>query len=170
MVYALVNLKLTSTPSPPPSVPYSKVGHFLTLLRGGVGNTKQQNTWVLILNMEGKGKELAFVSKCHSRKFIHHRIMLISKKHSAAPKTMRWLLNSSTIIDHTKNHPIKDNVPVRGILTQFSWTNPQKLKFRRGLVRSGGGGDFLWCNDHDTHCNHMRWNLLFAFVNSKSAV
>ena len=146
-------------------------------------NMKQQNTWVLILNMEGKGKESAFLSKCHSRKFSHHRIMLISKKHSAAPKTKRWLLNSSTIIDHTKNHSIKENVPVRGIWTQFSWTNAQKLKFCRGLVWSGGGGDdllvicsslpqrdFLWCNNHDTHCNHMKWNLLFAFFNGKSTV
>ena len=38
---------------------------------------------------KGKGKESAFVRKCYSRKVIHHRIMLISKKHSAAPKTMR---------------------------------------------------------------------------------
>ena len=107
-------------------------------------NTKQQNTWVLILNMEGKGKESAFVRKCYSRKFIHHRIMLINKKHSAAPKTNRWLLNSSTIIDHTKNHPIKENVPTRGILTQFPWTNPQKLKFRRGWSEVEWEGITSW--------------------------
>ena len=92
--------------------------------------------------MEGfEGGESAFVSKCLSGKFLLHRMILISKKNSAAPKTKRWLLNSSSFVDHTKSCPMKTNVPFRGIWIQFSWTNPQKFKFAEGCprVRRGRG-------------------------------
>ena len=91
---------------------------------------------------EFEGEESDFVSKCLSRKFTLRRMMLISKKNSAATKTKRWLLNSSTFVDHTKSHPMKMNVPFRDIWIQFSWTNPQKFTFTEDCpkVRGGGGG------------------------------
>ena len=154
---------------------------------GGVGSWKQRKTLVLILNMEEfEGEESDFVSKCLSRKFTLHRMMLISKKNSAATKTKRWLLNSSTFVDHTKSHPMKMNVPFRDIWIQFSWTNPQKFTFTEDCPKVRGGGvgemlelltdwlpghfqlsslqrDFLWCNDQETYCSYMRHYLLFGF-------
>ena len=78
----------TSTP-PPPFFSMLLRGTFEPCL-GGVGSWKQRKTLVLILNMEEfEGEESDFVSKCLSRKFTLHRMMLISKKNSAATKTKR---------------------------------------------------------------------------------